>query len=192
MKKRTAIIGALVSLLPMGQPLVIGTGAAFISSAVILSAPEKAKAESAVFYYNRGVDKSNAGDYYGAISDYNKAIEINPRYADAYYNRGLAKRKSGDNYGAISDYSKAIEITPMNESAYYNRGNVKGRDLKDYYGAISDFSKVIEINPRNANAYGNRGLAKKFIGDMEGACSDWRKSASMGKANAAQWVRNQC
>ena len=28
MKKRTAVIAALVSLVPMGQPLIIGTGAA--------------------------------------------------------------------------------------------------------------------------------------------------------------------
>ena len=57
MKKRTAVIGALVSLLPLGQPLVIGTGAALTSAGVILTVPEKAKAESAVFYYNRGIDK---------------------------------------------------------------------------------------------------------------------------------------
>ena len=46
MKKRTVVIGALVSLLPIGQPLVIGTGAALTSTAVMLAAPESAKAET--------------------------------------------------------------------------------------------------------------------------------------------------
>ena len=91
MKKRTAVLGALVSLLPIGQPLVIGTGAVLTSAAVMLSVPEKANAESSAFYINRGNEKYQSGDYYGAISDYNKAIEINPRDADAYYNRGIAK-----------------------------------------------------------------------------------------------------
>ena len=49
MKKRTAVIGALVSLLPLGQPLFIGTGAVLTSAAVMIAVPEKAKAESAFF-----------------------------------------------------------------------------------------------------------------------------------------------
>ena len=49
MKKRTAVIGALVSLLPMGQPLVIGGGAALTSAAVMLSVPEKVNAQTKNF-----------------------------------------------------------------------------------------------------------------------------------------------
>ena len=41
--------------------------------------------------YNRGSAKVSLKDYYGAISDYTKAIEINPNDAKAYYNRGIAK-----------------------------------------------------------------------------------------------------
>ena len=44
MKKRTAIIGALVSLLPVGQPLVIGTGAVLTSTAVMVSIPAEVNA----------------------------------------------------------------------------------------------------------------------------------------------------
>ena len=57
-------------------------------------------------------------DYNGAISDYTKAIEINPNYAKAYYNRGLTKRNLKDFNGAISDYTKAIEINPNYAKAY--------------------------------------------------------------------------
>ena len=39
--------------------------------------------------------KLNNGDYYGAIADYTKAIELNPDDAAAYYNRGIAKRSLG-------------------------------------------------------------------------------------------------
>tara|TARA_B100000287_G_C20445214_1_gene707245 strand:+ start:256 stop:735 length:480 start_codon:yes stop_codon:yes gene_type:complete len=140
MKKRTAVITAVLSMMPMGQPLVIGTGFVLTSTALILSVPEKAKAESASYYYNRGNQKFDLGDYSGAISDYNKAIEINPRDADAYYNRGIAKGKSKDLSGAIVDFTKVIEINPREADAYYNRGIAKGK-LKDYDGAISDLEK---------------------------------------------------
>ena len=149
MKKRTAIIGALVSLLPLGQPLLIGTGVVLTSAVVMLTVPEKAKAESAVFYYNRGIDKYNAGDSYGAITDYNRAIEINPRYANAYHNRGVAKRKLGDNYGAIADYTKAIDINPNYRSAYKNLGIVK-EDIGDLQGACSDWRDASYLGDEDA------------------------------------------
>ena len=111
MKKRTAVIAALVSLMPMGQSLVIGTGATLTSAALILSVPEKAKAETGDVYFDRAYDKAEKGDYYGAIADYTKVIEINPRNAAAYNNRGSAKSNLNDDYGAIADYTKAMRLT---------------------------------------------------------------------------------
>ena len=122
MKKRTAVIAALVSLMPLGQTVLIGTGAALTSTAVMLSVPEKAQAESAGFYYNRANQKSRDGDYYGAISDYSKAIEVNPYHPQVhwfYNNRGFSKGELKDRYGAISDYTKAIAINPNDDFAYH-------------------------------------------------------------------------
>lgn len=61
-------------------------------------------------YTNRGVARQIKGDVDGAIADYTKAIEIDPRLAPAYNNRGNARRDIGDVNGAIADCSKAIEI----------------------------------------------------------------------------------
>jgi hypothetical protein len=41
-------------------------------------------------------------------------------------------------------------------------------------------------------AYGNRGIAKENLGDLNGACGDWRKAASLGSQNSAQMVRDGC
>ena len=141
MKKRTGVIGVLLSLLPIGQPLVIGTGTALTSTVVMFAAHEKAQAESSSYYYNRGNDKYDAGDYYGAISDYSRAIEITPRDADAYYNRGNAKGALEDYYGAIADLNKAIEINPRYINAYYNRGTSKEK-LGDIKGACADWREA--------------------------------------------------
>ena len=40
-----------------------------------------------------------------SITDYNRAIELNPEDASAYYNRGRAKDKLGDYDGAVADYN---------------------------------------------------------------------------------------
>jgi len=47
-------------------------------------------------YSNRGLAYNHKGDYDLAISDFTKAIEINPRDAEAYYNRGVAYYHKGN------------------------------------------------------------------------------------------------
>lgn len=47
-----------------------------------------------------GVKKANLEDYRGAIADFNKAIEIDPKDGDAYNNRGKAKFDLEDYRGA--------------------------------------------------------------------------------------------
>ncbi len=61
-------------------------------------------------YYDSGVEKANSGDYQGAIKDYDKAIEINPKDAEAYYNRGLAKIGLGQKYSGCLDLSRAGKL----------------------------------------------------------------------------------
>ena len=93
MKKRTAFVGAILSLIPISQPLLFKTGVELFSSTVILSLTGRANAGDNSYYFKSAYGKAENGDYYGAISDYTKAIEINPNDGDAYYNRGNAKRK---------------------------------------------------------------------------------------------------
>ena len=193
MKKRTAFIGAILSLIPLGQPLLIKTGVVLSTTGLLLSFPEKVNAGDNSYYFNRAYDKAKRGDHYGAISDYTKAIEINPQYESAYYNRGNAKEDLEDYYGAISDYEKAIEINPKKVKAYNNIAFIKRKkEINDNYGAIFYATKAIEIDPNSSNAYLNRGVAKENIGDMQGACNDWRQASYLGNESAAKWVRNQC
>ncbi len=175
MQKRTAFIGAILSLIPLGHPLMIKTGVVLSTTGLILSIPEKVNAESANFYFDRGYKKYVKGDYYGSISDFTKAIEIDPKDSGAYYNRAIVKHDLEDYYRAISDYTKAIEIDPNYKEAYYNRGLVK-EDLNDNYGAISDYTKAIEIDPNYAKSYNNRGRLKHSLEDYYGAISDFIKA----------------
>ena len=151
MKKRTAFIGPILSLIPLGQPLIIKTGVVLSSTAVMFSLPEKVYAGDNSYYFKRAYDKANRGDHYGAISDYTKAIEIDPNDLDAYINRGISKRKLKDYYGAISDYTKAIEIDPNYKSAYKNRG-ISKENIGDLQGACFDWRKTVYLSPNDAAA----------------------------------------
>jgi len=126
-------------------------------------------------YCIRGAHYAGKVQYDLAISEFTKAIEINPRFAGAYYNRGFAYAKKGQYDFAISDINKAIEINPMYAEAYCIRGIAySGKDKYDL--AISDYNKALEINPRDAFAYNNRGIAYAKKGEYVLSISDYTKA----------------
>lgn len=117
----------------------------------------------------------------GAISDYNRAIELDPEYKQAFNHRGLAKFYLNDFNSAIRDYDRALEIDPKFIEAYYNRG-LAYYGAKDYSAAISDFDKVIEMESKDANSYFMRGLAKTYLPTTprSSACEDFLKAKELG------------
>src|SRR5208283_2951885 len=102
-------------------------------------------------------NKSASEIYQQAINDFNKAIELNPKDAEAYNNRGLAYEYLGNHQKAINDYNKSIKLNPKDAMAYNNRG-IAYEYLENHQQAINDFNKAIELNPKYAKAYYNRGI----------------------------------
>jgi len=61
-------------------------------------------------------------------SDYNQAIVLNPRLAEAWGNRGLVRLAKGDFDEAIADCARAIEINPRIAEIYNNRGAARHQE----------------------------------------------------------------
>ncbi len=134
--------------------------------------------QDAINYNNQGVVKFKSGDNYGAISDYNRALAIDPKYGESYVNRGIAKFKLGNIAAAVSDYNRAIAINTQDAEAYYNRG-IAEFELGDDRAAILDFDRAITIKPDDAEVYGNRGAVKSSLGDKKGAIADLTQAAKL-------------
>lgn len=76
----------------------------------MLLCPVYTLSQTAVEFYNNGLAKGQLKDFSGAIIDYTKAIEINPKFEDAYYNRGKTKILLGLKDSGCLDLSKAGEF----------------------------------------------------------------------------------
>ena len=83
---------------------------------------ERIRSKNSEFYESRGLAYLEKHQYGKAISDFNKALKMNPGDASAYCNRGRAYGEQGQNDLAISNYTKALEINPGDAVTYYARG----------------------------------------------------------------------
>jgi S1-C subfamily serine protease len=109
-------------------------------------------------FYLSGNSKYLAGNYQGAMTDYNLAIALNSKYAAAYVRRGVVKdRQLNDLAGAMADYNQAITIDPNNAEAYYWRSLLKKDKLNDPQGATADLEQAISLNPVYKEVYNDRG-----------------------------------
>ena len=121
-------------------------------------------------------DMENTEDHIqDVIFSYDRAIALNPSYAEAYNNRGDVKSDLGQYKAAITDYDRVIALNPSYVSAYINRGTVKGV-LGQHKAAIADFDQAIDLKPDYVEAYCNRGLAKGNLGDQEAAIADFDRA----------------
>ena len=98
--------------------------------------------------------KEKAGDYYAAISDYSKAIKIDPEDDYSFIGRAYSKGQIGDNNGAINDFSNAIEINSDDGFAFFGRAIYN--DLAGNYNqACQDWIKASDLGYKNANKKAN-------------------------------------
>ncbi len=132
-------------------------------------------------------DMENAEDHIQeVIFAYDRAIYLNPDYAEAYYNRGIVKLGLGDYEAAIVDFDGAIRLNPDDAAAYINRGTVK-RVLGQYEAAIVDFDGAIRLNPDDTAAYNNRGIAKSEFSQHEAAITDFNQAIELNPDDAGAY-----
>ena len=98
-------------------------------------------------YYSRAIVKNELYTWKSALKDYDKAIEIAPKFVSALINRGGLKDENGDYQGAITDYETVLKLDKLEaeeiQQAYFNLGNTYF-NLKDKKTACENWNKALE------------------------------------------------
>ena len=142
----------------------------------ILIDPEKWKNSSSpkrwyILYHELGHDILNLEHGNGGKMMFN--------FADRDYNFMeffTDKNYMFNHYGLIKGYKPNTD----------NTNNKLAPEIisEDPYVAIEGYTKAIKLNPNDVSAYIKRGLEKNSIGDLNGACIDWRKALELGSESA--------
>jgi lipoprotein NlpI len=134
--------------------------------------------DASLAYLNRGLLRCSEGCSELALADYNKALQLNPNFAEAYVERGSAYDLKGRFDLALADYNKALQLKPDMPRAYNGRGWVFHQQ-RYYDRAIAEYTTAIRIDPKYAPAYCNRGVAYAEIGKYDLAIEDDTKALEL-------------
>jgi tetratricopeptide (TPR) repeat protein len=118
------------------------------------------------------------GQLDAAIACYDKAIELDPKYAAAHTNLGIVLRDKGQLDAAIACWKKAIELDPKLASAHGNLGNAL-KDKGQLDAAIACHRKVIELDPKLVVAHNNLGNALKDKGQLDAAIACYKRAIEL-------------
>ena len=198
MKKRTALFGAILSLIPISQPLLFKTGVALSSSAVMFSLAEKVNANDAEYYYDLARYNFNEGKFKKVILNLNTSIKMNPDFAAAYLARCGTRVNIREYEEAITDCQKAFQLNLKDSSNYidkqalYNNLCAAKSAIGEHNSALLDCNTAIILDPKDSLSLENRGIVKEKLGDLRGACSDWKRSSNLGNLDSRDYFRNFC
>ena len=99
-------------------------------------------------YVNRGIIRARMNDWPGALSDYDRAIRLDPSEPEAYLNKGALVLKQRDWRQAHQLFDAAIQHrTRRPEFAYYGRA-ITNELAGDFASAMADYQKASELAPK--------------------------------------------
>jgi len=127
-----------------------------------------------------------SADKYEKLNAYNKAIENYPDRGYLYSKRGHIKwQLFNDLEAALVDYNMAVKLADDDKSilnVLQQLGSINSQ-LGNYYDAIYAYTRAIEAWDAYADCYFGRGNVKLIMGDLNGACKDWKKAVEVAEPN---------
>jgi tetratricopeptide (TPR) repeat protein len=129
-------------------------------------------------FYARGLAHDVLGNYDGAIADFDKALQLDPRRAAIYASRGNAYEAKNDYEHAIANFDRAIQLEPNRKRAYLDRARLFS-SKKDWENSIADYDMAIQIDPEWAIAYLLRANDYYSKGDSARALADYNKAIQL-------------
>jgi tetratricopeptide (TPR) repeat protein len=145
----------------------------FIQASVVLPSTVEAKLKTEpvaappppdfAFYETRANANRSKGDLDAAVTDYSKAVEMNPADTSAFYSRGSVYLEQQQYDKAIADFDRVIELNPKGATAHQGRGAALEKKGNAEL-ALAEYKEAVDLDPVYS-------LAKDDVARLEAAAA---------------------
>jgi len=133
----------------------------------------------AVDAYNAGLEKMQADNLKEALPFFEKAVQLDEKFAFAWDNLGICNRKLGNYEAALKAYNKSLEIDPKGKTPLQNIPVVYIYQ-KDYDKAIQAYERIATVYPDDPEIfYGIGNIYAYSKPDMEKALHNLCKAYNL-------------
>lgn len=143
---------------------------------------QQRRIDESVACNNRGVALYYRGAHEAARAAFEKALELQPEYAEAFNNLGLTLSKLGMETEATEAFRKALTIDPKMGEAYNNLGFLY-HTAAQFDRAAQMFDLAIENAADSSIAYTNLGNTYHAMENADKAIEAWRRAVDLDPLN---------
>lgn len=164
------ILRKLDNIVPENKPLKMS-----LINSLLNQAPD-----SKFAYYARALQALDAKDYFTALANFRKSVELDSNFYYGHFGIGVALVNLGLLNESTASLNRAIAIKRNFIPAYSTRAWIKN-SVKNYRGVIDDLTIAIQLAPPGyekhlSSIYKNRGRAKYRMKNFADAIADYTKA----------------
>jgi tetratricopeptide (TPR) repeat protein len=121
-----------------------------------------------------------------AMTEYQRALELDPSRRDARLNAAGILLDRGDAAGALAHYDKLLSSHPDDVEALNNRG-LALIGAGNVTSGLADYKRALELRPNYAEAHNNLGMALGRQGDLDGAVTEFQTAIKIREDFLEAW-----
>jgi hypothetical protein len=129
-------------------------------------------------YFNRGAARMNVMLLEEALTDFTRAVELDPSFSPAHLNLGIVHYRNSDDEMALKSITAAIDNAPGYALAYWNRGHILGMRT-EYESGLAAFNMAVKIDPDNPVNLMGRGIAYANMDRIGEARADFEAALAL-------------
>jgi tetratricopeptide (TPR) repeat protein len=108
--------------------------------------------EDSMAYFDRAIMRENLGDTLGAIADFTKEIEIDPKSADNYFLRGMLYHKTKKFGEALVDFQIVNHLDYGNADSHFFTAQMYSQLQKSKRLIRKQLKACLKVNPQHEEA----------------------------------------
>ena len=146
--------------------------------ASLSSETQKNKRATAQSFYSQGLGSLSRDDYARALYFFEKAVDIDPNYAEAWYQAGFCYGMLGKHSDALKASRRAAQLRPDWAETYINMG-ASSFALGQYKDAVEAYKQATRLDADNADAQYALGIALGKLGRTDEEILSYKRAVAV-------------